>query len=129
MRVKVYNLNEYVYKEHFKGDDIVIEPGEFVEMESDDAVMFLGTMNRVKADADGNPLPESYKMLKIIQPKDKKAQEAIENEINNKLNTKCQACGYAAVNARDLEIHIKEEHADILLDKDALKKDKTKKAS
>ena len=66
MQVKVYNVNEFPYSEHFKGENVTIAPGEFISMEKDDAILFKGTMNSIKRDADGNPLPESYKMIRIV---------------------------------------------------------------
>ena len=112
--VEVHNLNVHPYKEDFRERQIVIPPKGFIEMEWEEAIMFKGTMNNVEKDADGNVLPTSYKMLKIVQsPEDKKEMEKIRAQAQT---SKCQACGYQAVDKQDLHIHIKEEHAHMIED-------------
>jgi hypothetical protein len=72
MKVQVVNDNTYPYTEEFKGQKITIEPKGHVEMERDDAVLFLGTFSPISYDVDGNPHPKSYKKLKIVEITDKK---------------------------------------------------------
>lgn len=128
MKVQVYNVNNHPYKEHFKGVDVEIPPMGFVEMELDDAILFKGTMNRVLRDADGNPLPESYKMIRIV--KDEKTRKAIEATRTREMKITCQACGFRGVNEKDLEIHVMDEHPELLkTSKEELKKYAPKKAS
>jgi hypothetical protein len=74
MKVQVVNDNVHPYSEEFKGQKITIEPKGHIEMERDDAVLFLGTFNSIIRTVDGNPDPISYKKLKIVEiPEKKKA--------------------------------------------------------
>lgn len=69
MKVKVHNDNIHPYSEEFKGEKIHIEAKKWIEMERDEAIMFLGTFNSIIRDVDGNPSPKSYKKLRIEEPK------------------------------------------------------------
>ena len=75
--VKVWNDNEYPYKESFKGMDINIAAHEYMEMEEDDANLFRGTMCTIIRTADGLFDPRCYKMIRIekIIPKIKEEKE------------------------------------------------------
>ena len=75
MKVKVWNDNQFIYEEEFKGEKISIKPHEFILMERSDAILFKGTMNPVKVNGDGIPLPESYKMIRIEQPSAKELRK------------------------------------------------------
>jgi hypothetical protein len=74
MKVKVVNYNSYPYEEEFKGDKIKIAPNGHVEMDRDDAVLFLGQFNSIVRDVDGNPHPKSFKRLRIENIEEKKAK-------------------------------------------------------
>tara|TARA_R110000868_G_scaffold62962_3_gene189966 strand:- start:19733 stop:20128 length:396 start_codon:yes stop_codon:yes gene_type:complete len=104
MKAKVWNDNDYVYKEYFKGDNIVIPPKSFIEMDYDEAVMFRGTFNSIVRDADGQPKRESYKMIRIEKP-----QGA--DEVQTKVDpNKCIACGKGFSNQGALAQHVFDEH-------------------
>jgi hypothetical protein len=102
-KVKVWNLNQYPYKETFKGDEIVIPPQSFIEMEYYDAHEFRGSYSPIKRDHDNQPLPQSFKMIRIEEGD---AVPAIEDTKNQ-----CVACKYKASDEKDLMSHIKETHA------------------
>lgn len=117
--VRVYNRNydqdtgeKFDYEETFKGKKIHIKCGEFVVMEHGEAVDFLGTLNVVTRDADGNPDKKSRKKL-YIEPHDEQT-EAPKKPLASE--HKCQACGYEGISKADLESHIDENHLDQLAD-------------
>jgi uncharacterized C2H2 Zn-finger protein len=112
--VEVHNLNTHPYREHFRDGIISIPAKGFIEMEWEEAVMFKGTMNQVERDGDGNVLPTSYKMLKIVQ--DAKGKQEMEAMRAKETTFKCQACGFIAGDKQELHIHVKEEHAHQLTD-------------
>jgi len=68
MLVKVWNDNTYPYSEKFRGKEVVIEAGKFVEMEYDQAIIFKGTMNTVKRTKDGGFDPRYFKRIRVEEP-------------------------------------------------------------
>lgn len=65
MQVRVYNENNYPYRENFKGEWITIEPGAYVVMDDKKAEMFTGTYSPAKKDPMGQPDPTTFKKLRI----------------------------------------------------------------
>lgn len=118
--VRVWNDNTHPYEEEFKGKTIKIGANKFIEMEETEAVEFKGKFTHIKRDADGQPVPSGYKMLRI----EKTSKSA--HRPSEKLDFTCQACGFIAKNKIELDAHIDENHLDSLLDKDEA--DKRKKA-
>lgn len=120
--VRVYNENVHPYNETFKGTKIHIpakgNANNWVEMDEDEANLFLGSFSPPIIDADGGHDPRGYKMLKIVGETGwaKKQSEWT-----------CQACKYEASNEKDLNEHIDAKHLDSLLDKD-LADERRKKA-
>lgn len=104
MMVKVYNDNVHPYSEKFKDQKLEIPPHEFIEMEYEEAVQFLGTYSPIKVDADENPIPQCYKMLRIVKPVIKATPGVA--------NFNCQKCGYKGANNKDLGEHLDATHAD-----------------
>lgn len=72
--VKVVNDNVHPYEERFRDQTIKIEAGKSIQMEHEDAVMFLGQMNSIKRTVDGGPDPKSFKKLRIEDPKVEKSK-------------------------------------------------------
>lgn len=107
-KVEVHNLNSHPYSEQFRDYLIEIPANGYIEMEYEEAVMFKGTMNNVQRNGDGAILPESYKMIKIVQTGTGK--KMMEEAKIRAVAFKCQACGYNASDKQDLHIHTKEEH-------------------
>ena len=104
---KVWNDHTYDYSERFKGDQISIKAGSFIEMDHEDAINFLGQMNTIKRTADGGPCPTSFKRLRI---------EAGKPDIKDKTldENKCQLCKESFPNQLELSKHVMENHAHAL---------------
>lgn len=108
MKAKVWNDNIYPYSEKFKGDLIKIEPNSFIEMDYDEAVMFLGTFSSIVRDADGQATQASWKKLRI-EPMGKPSDNVIKADPN-----KCIACGKVLSSQAELAQHIFNEHPEML---------------
>lgn len=108
-RAKVWNRNSYVYSESFEGEDISIEPGEFVIMPRSKAISFKGTMNNVKINADGRPKPETYKIIEL-EPVFGSVVEAPAQFI-------CAADGKKLGSQAELDAYVNENHSEKLVDK------------
>lgn len=106
--VRVYNDNVYDYSEQFRDKEIKIKAKGFIEMEEGDAVSFKGSFAPIQLDADGNPTPASYKMIRIDRSKAPPKEPEAKKDV-------CQACAYEAANEKDLSEHVKAEHADSVL--------------
>lgn len=126
MMVKVWNDNTHTYREMFREKDIEIKPKTYIEMELNDAHLFLGTYAPMKFDGDGNPIPSGFKMLRIEEIRGTPAPQV-------KLDTlTCQACKHEADTEAEMQAHVKEAHADsILVDEvaeEAVKAKRTRKS-
>jgi hypothetical protein len=66
--VKVWNDNQYEHCERFKGEEIRISPGGFVEMDYIDAVDFRGQFTTPKMLGPNNPDPRHFKMIRVEEP-------------------------------------------------------------
>lgn len=119
MQVKVWNDNVHPYKEKFREQDIHIPPKQFIMMDKDEAHIFLGTFAGILRDADGNPIPEGYKMLRIEKVSEEKPVVTAHN---------CQACDYKAMSEKDLDEHITALHVEQMVDEEEVKKRKARKA-
>jgi hypothetical protein len=75
-KMRVYNDNVHPYQETFKGDLVKIPPKGFVLMEEDDAILFRGTYAPITTDGDGQPLPTSYKMIRLVRDSEATETEA-----------------------------------------------------
>lgn len=67
-RVKVWNDNQYPHTEKFKGKEITIQPGEFVEMEWEEAIEFKGQFTPIMVRGDGTHDPRSFKKIRVDRP-------------------------------------------------------------
>lgn len=114
MNVRVYNDNVHPYYEKFKGEDVSIPARGFVEMDFFEAVEFRGTYSPIQVDGGGAAKPESFKMLRIVQP-----QEFV---VEDKKEPQCHSCGKFFENLEILDAHISELHIDQILDKDEKEK-------
>ncbi len=110
---RVWNDNTHPYRENFKGDKIEILAKQYVEMSEDDALQFKGTFSPPIRDADGNDLPQGYKMIRI---------ERITGEVEAPQvdELRCLACNFKASSPTVLELHSKESHAQqVVVDEEA----------
>lgn len=103
--VKVFNDNKYPYKENFKGENIVIEPGKFITMDYYEAIEFRGTYSPIRRDANEQPMPTSFKMIRIDDTLDSVPEVKVDEN-------KCLVCNYKAASKADLDEHMKLAHAD-----------------
>ncbi len=116
--VKVRNLNAHPFNQKFKGIEIHIAPngqtGDYVEMDSYDAEMFLGQYSPVKPNNKGQQDPKSFKWLKIERdPKDVHKEDVATN------GHRCPACTEQTSSWLELEAHMKIMHADSIVKDEA----------
>jgi len=69
MKVKVWNDNEHPYTEKYRGDQVTIAAKKYVEMELEDAIMFMGQCSPRVLNADGRDDPKGFKKLRREDPK------------------------------------------------------------
>ncbi len=118
--VRVWNDNEFPYKEKFKDVDVTIQPRKFIEMEMTEAVEFLGTFTPIVRDFDGQPDPKSFKRLRI-----ERTSKGVP-QVTKPIELTCQMCGFEAKTQKELDTHIDENHlSDLVDEKEA---DKRRKA-
>lgn len=109
--VKVWNDNRFPYREKFKGKEVTIPAHSSVDMEDDEAVLFLGTMGRMEFGADGRQKPESYKNLRI----EKNPTRLVADE---PVTVKCHACGFTSDSDAVLDDHIAQNHTEQMVHND-----------
>jgi hypothetical protein len=107
-QVRVWNDNIHPYQETFREKELKIPAKSFILMDSGDAHLFKGTFAPIKVDADGNPIAQGYKMIRI----EKTAEPLPETKVKE---TICQACRYEASSDKDLAEHVKASHGDVAL--------------
>ncbi len=113
---KVWNEGPKEWREVFKENLIVIPPGQFVEMETPEAVLFMGQFVNPKKASDQTGAGIE-KRLRIEKPRPVEATEH-----------KCMMCKKVLPDAEELALHGKHAHADSLhKDEDADAKAKGKK--
>lgn len=93
-KVKVWNDNKYEHKERFKGIELAIAPGAFVEMDYDEAVEFRGQFTPPRLGGDDAPDPRFFKMIRVEQPK--------VVELKPQAGLVCHADGSVAANPAEL---------------------------
>ena len=107
-QVAVFNDNIYPYKETFRGTEIEIKEKGHIMMDEDEAKLFLGQYAPPVLDADGNQMPQGFKMLKIL------GKEKLERRLPQTF--KCNACALECKSQEDLEAHIIAAHVEDLPD-------------
>jgi len=113
-KVRVYNDNKWPHAEKFRGEMITLDPGAFVEMEREDAVLFKSAFTSPKFDKGGLQRPESFKMIRIEQIVDQAKDVTAPTGEHN-----CMACGFTAQSAAGLKSHIRSNHQGQMIDDDA----------
>lgn len=103
MQVKVWNDNDYEYTEVFKDQTIKIPAKGCIEMEYYDAHEFKGTYKAIQRDGDNQPLPQSFKKIRVDEPKGGVDVKVEEN--------KCVACAYRGASPKELFDHTLAAHA------------------
>jgi hypothetical protein len=69
-KVKVWNDNKFEHVEKFKGEEVRILPGDFIEMDYIDAVDFRGQFAPMRMLGPNNPDPRGFKMIRVEEPKE-----------------------------------------------------------
>lgn len=120
MLVKVVNDNVYPYRENFRGKEIYIGPKQSIEMDVNEANLFLGTMpGNIRRLANGEQDPETFKRLRIETGGAKVTAQAPK--------FKCMADGKEFNSQAELDAYIAETHVDTMVDEDAKEKVVAKK--
>jgi len=116
MKVAVFNDNIYPYKETFRDKAYEIPAKGHIELEEGEAKLLLRSMNSVLLNADGQPLPESYKKLRILRNRNElpsSKQEAFT----------CHSCAKEFSSQEMLDDHILENHLEQIDADEDTKKD------
>lgn len=80
MRVKVWNDNPHTdWKETFKGDEINIKSGTFIEMEFFEAHEFKGQYSPIRLKPDETQDPKSFKMIRV-EPLTQEKKDTLEED-------------------------------------------------
>jgi hypothetical protein len=123
-QVKVWNDNFHPYEEKFQGTFIRIEPHKCIEMDYDQAVLFLGTFIGFKRKKDGTQDPKSFKKLRIDAEDKKEVILARSHSMDSEDKEKvflCHVCRKEFLTKKGLEKHIKDKHLSEMADKEAMK--------
>lgn len=115
--VRVWNDNIYEHREMFRGDEIVIPSGGYIEMAREDAVLFKSQFRPLIRNKGGVDDPRGFKKIRIEYNPDTKAVKDIIQE--HRENHTCQACGFVAQSKAGLQSHIRANHAAQMIDNDA----------
>lgn len=111
--VKVRNMNSHPFEQRHKNGTTYRlapkgAPGDMVEMDEEDAVVFLGQFKPFKMDNKGNHDPAHYKMLKIERPSGAESAERETKPV-------CQVCRLQTSSWLELEAHQRLVHSDQLV--------------
>lgn len=115
--VRVYNDNKFEHREKFRGDIIIIPPGEYVEMDKEDAVLFKSQFTPIIRNKGGRDDPKGFKMIRIEYNPEVIPVRDVVGEHTASLT--CQACGFEAKTEAGLKVHIRASHASQMVDEDA----------
>jgi hypothetical protein len=117
--VRVHNDNVVEHVEMYKGTQIRIPAGGYVEMERAEAVQFKSQFRTPVRDKARIQTPESKKILRlelIINGAEKAAAPKAEKDKHI-----CHKCGFEAQNKAGLSAHIRANHLESMVDDDARK--------
>ena len=115
--VRVYNDNIHEHREKFRGVEIVIPAGEFVEMDREDAVLFKSQFTPVIRNKGGRDDPKGFKMIRIeYAPTAENVKDVV---AEHEASMTCTACGFRAGSTAGLKAHIRAKHADQMVDAEA----------
>jgi len=114
--VRVYNDNRFEHREKFRGVHIVIPPGEYVEMNKEDAVLFKSQFTPVIRNKGGKDDPRGFKMIRIDYDPEIPETKDVVGEKSQSLT--CQACGFQAKTDAGLKVHLR-THASQMVDDEA----------
>jgi hypothetical protein len=110
MKMRIWNDNTIDYKENFRGNEIVIKAGKYIDMEWGEGNIFVSTFVPPVKMANGNPDPNFVKMLR--------RERIADTRVDSKKIHKCMMCGDEHKSEFMLKAHIADEHKDFLADSD-----------
>lgn len=122
--IKIWNDNIYPYEEKFKGQQIRIEAGKFIEMDYDEAILFKGTFAPIRRKGDGTFDPRSFKKIRLDDEdvaKIKSFRLHLMDQDDKEKVYVCNACGKEFLTKTGLEKHVKTKHLGDMVDKEAMK--------
>ena len=92
----------YTLEEEFKGQKIVIPPGEYIEMSRGEAVKFKGSYHPVQKDGMNQQIEASYKKIRIVElKKEKEAPVFVCNQDGTEHKSQAALDKYIAENFAD----------------------------
>ena len=116
-KIRIWNDNTVAYKENFKGEEIMILPGKYKDMEVNEGIQFLGTFKQPEYDGSGVQTIESMKKLRkeIIEPlfADPNAPKIVSDTDS----LVCPVCKKVCVDQEHLDGHINANHLNEMADK------------
>ena|SRR3990167_57390 len=119
-QVKVFNDNVHTFRQKFMDEDIIIEPKGFILMDESKAIRFRGTYSPIELDGNGQPMPTSYKMIRL---------EAIVKEEKAPEKFACMSCSKDDFQTQGaLDQHIDAAHSEQWADKDLIEKKNKEKS-
>lgn len=114
MLYRIYNENNHVLKERFKGEEIVIPPGGYVVMDHDDMIHYKGQFLNPRIE-NGVPDPRARKHLRIVEHVEGKVAPEAPKPSKEFV---CQACGFEAKNKAGLSAHSRHNHLNQMIGDD-----------
>lgn len=119
-QVKVWNDNVHPYKETFREQKIEIPAKGFIKMDAEEAHLFKGTFAGILRDADNNPDPRGYKMIRIEAIGAEDAEPAPIQFIS-------QVTGEKFTTQKELDEHLKQFKDRLFVDEEAEEEIKVRK--
>lgn len=104
--VKIRNLNKYPFTQKYQGKDVSIGAGEYIEMDEEEASVFVGMFFPFKRDNKGQDDPRYFKMLRIERDS---AAVSVDKFANKFM---CTACKEQTSSWVELEAHMRLMHSD-----------------
>jgi hypothetical protein len=121
--VKVWNRNSHDHVDKFKGSEIKIPAGKFIEMDYDEAILFKGKFYQPEIMKNGMQDPRSFKWVEldpedVARVKNNRARMMSDDSETEKVFV-CQACSKEFRTKNGLLKHIKDKHQTTMVDKEA----------
>jgi hypothetical protein len=106
--VKVWNDNKYPHVEKYQGRDIEIGPGDFIEMDYDDALQFQGKFKPPMINGQGHD-PRGFKKIRVERPPVAKANPLM-NHVTGQTAESSEELKAAMAQYKHLQVKHEEEN-------------------